>query len=303
MTNPSYSLALQEETINEAARRTRKCRSIQRTMLFALSPCVLLIVIVMIVHPQGPLLKALLFWGMLLISPFFPILVWMIVEGGRMSTSYSQIADTFVASQGYALQSVSSSTIGSLLEITLSGAINGSVLQVPAALLSDLLKSVRAEDEVVLTTIQRRLIHELILKEWWDWNGTIRPGPGISEAERSALRPSAISALAVLGNRSSISVLERFARKTENSELRESALQSIAQIRERLRYGPEEMLRASRAPERPNTLLRAAPGDKPQSYDQEQLLRADDTVAELQNKTATLQTEEQATPLSNSVKN
>ena len=137
--------------------------------------------------------------------------------------------------------------------------------------------SVRTEDEVILIATQRHLLHELVMRGYWHRNG-------LEEAERTALRLPAIRALGLLGNFSSISVLERCARKTTDLALRQSALQSIEEIRERLKYGPEVMLRASQAPEHPEMLLRAVSGDKPQNWDGWQLLRADHADVEPQGE-------------------
>ena len=296
MTDNSDGSALQEDMIHEAARRARKCKSVRRAVVLATAPIVLLIVPAGIINMGGEgATNTLLLWAMLLISPVLPIFVWMNVEWGRAETSYSKLNHIFLTGHSDARQSVSSSAIGSLLEVTMTDGVGLSFLETLAALLVDLLKSVRAEEEVVLTANQRHILHELVMPGRWDWC-QVREGPGIGEAERRALRTAAVHALAVLGNGSSIPVLERFARKTDDPDLRQTALQSIEQIRERLQYGPAEMLRASRASERPDTLLRAALPDKPHDHDPQQLLRADNATSHPQGKNALSQTAERTMP-------
>lgn len=100
-------------------------------------------------------------------------------------------------------------------------------------------------------------------------------GPQIAENVRCELRPTVIDAPGLLGDSSSIKVLERFSGKTPNPMLRQSAKNAAEQIRERLQYGPDQMLRASAAPDRPDQMLRAVCADHSRYDDPQALLRAD----------------------------
>jgi len=164
---------------------------------------------------------------------------------------------------------VSVAEIGPLLEVTLTAARRGGFMNMPEALLVSLLSSLREADEVVLTQEQRGLLHELVIHQMTIRNGVEK----INNIARNEVRPAAISALALLGNRSSLPVLERFARKTRDPELRQAALHSADQIRERMPSDPEQMLRAANAPEHTDTLLHAA-ADKSNDISSQQLLRA-----------------------------
>jgi hypothetical protein len=302
MTNPSGKPTLEEETIIEMARRARMLHICTRALSWTVLPCLFGITFAVITSvAQHQHAGASLFWKMLL--PTFPLLsvcIWIAVEAVRTKSVCSKFSDVFTTGRSDALSGVSSSAIGPLLDMLMPGAINADFLPRQVALLGDLLKSVREEEDVFLTADQRNQLHELVIVGRWHWFN-LHDDRQLGEDERRAVRPSAISALAVLGNRASIPVLERFARKTDDPELHASALHSLEQIRERLQYGPEQMLRASTAPERPDTLLRAFSADKPQSRDPQQLLRADNTDAELQDESAVHQTGGQATPDPNSI--
>ena len=189
---------------------------------------------------------------------------------------------------------VSSGAIAPLL-VVIGCQRNDDLFPTLMALLSDLLKAIQEEDALDLTKEQRQVLHKLV--EPGKQDATVaRSAHELGEAERRELRPSIVRALAWLGNASSIPVLERFSEFTDDPELRQSALQSVEQIRARLQYGPEEMLRASRAPERPDTLLRAALPDKPHDHDPQQLLRADNATSHPQGKSALSQTAERTMP-------
>ena len=304
MTNQHCEPTLAENTIKEVALQARTLRTCIHALMWTALLCTLMMATAAIENMSRlqPVSNTLFCRLVLLALPMLPMFGWMAVERRRTNRSCSKFRDTFIDEHNDVQQGLSSSTIGPLLDVTMTGAINGNFLQVPTTLLGDLLKSIRVENEVILTNDQRQLLHELVIRGHWD-RIKVRDGPGMDEHERCALRPSAIGALALLGNGSSISVLERFARKTDDPELQQSALLSVEQIRERLRSRPEEMLRASRAPERPDTLLRAVSPDKQQATDSQELLRADNAPAELQNTSVRQQTGEQATPVSNRVKN
>lgn len=196
------------------------------------------------------------------------MLVWMVVDQRFGLKARGKLTHLLASRQEEIRGNIRSSEIGPLLELILTGAIKGNFYDVPALLVS-LLSSLRAEEEVVLTQEQREALHELVIDPM-----TIHGSFSTVEAIRRKVRPAAIRALALLGNRSSLPVLERFARKTHNPELRQAARQSADQIRERMAYEPQQMLRAASAPERTETLLRAAAADKSTDTSSQQLLRA-----------------------------
>src|SRR5579872_4737377 len=136
-----------------------------------------------------------------------------------------------------ARQVASSSAIGPLLDATLVSALNCFEVGPAAALLDALLRAIRAEDSVVLTGDQRIYLHELVSPgRWWTWTRAYPKacGNAMVEGLRRELRPAAIGALGSLGDGSSVSVLEQFARTTSDPDLRHSALHSVDQIRQRL---------------------------------------------------------------------
>jgi hypothetical protein len=294
MTEQSGNPVLAEETINKSARRARNLRTCMRGIVWTTLPCAFAMMSVLIANAarHQPDNQSLCFWMLLMASPMLPFFLWMVAELALQSMSRREFSDVFVEGHSADRQGVSSALIGPLLDITMAGAVNGNILPLPTALLGDLLKTVRAEDEVVLTADQRHFLYRLVIRGHWDSINSLY-GPEIGESVFCELRPAAIDALAVLGNSSSISVLGRFARKTKDSVLRQSALHSIKQIRERMRFGPDQMLRASRAPDHPDTLLRAAAGDKPHR-DGKQLLRADKAAVGVQGKSERQQAGEQA---------
>src|SRR5579872_6881659 len=98
-------------------------------------------------------------------------------------------------------------------------------------------RAIRAEDSVVLTGDQRIYLHELVSPgRWWRYTRAYPKacGNAMVEGLRRELRPAAIGALGSLGDGSSVSVLEQFARTTSDPDLRHSALHSVDQIRQRL---------------------------------------------------------------------
>lgn len=295
MTSPFVNPTLEEAAIKALARHARIQHILTQALSWTVVPGLLgmtYAVITGIVWHQH--VGTDLFWRVVL--PWGPLLsVGMCIAVDRMRKRgvRSKFSAVFATERGDALAGVSSSAIGPLLEMLMPGARNRDLLPVQAALLADLLHSVRATEEVVLTEDQRNVLHELVIVGRWTWFN-LHDDKLLDEKERHVVRPSAIHALALFGNRSSIPVLERFARKTDDPALRQAALRSVEQIRERLRYGPAEMLRASRAPEHPETLLRAVSPDKPQARDSQPLLRSDNTDAELLGKNPRQQTEEQA---------
>jgi len=106
-----------------------------------------------------------------------------------------------------------------------------SEIESAAALLGALLQSLRAEDEVILTKDQRKRLHELVMPGRWDpWfmgaGGVGGKYTMVFQTLRHNLRPAAIGALGLLGDSSSIPVLERFARKTDDPDLLSDALRA-----------------------------------------------------------------------------
>ena len=289
-----------EHTINEAAQCARTVRtSTVRLVWMVLALLFMSAALALSMEINPHISKHSLYWLGLPVFAIIPLCGRLFVEQVRANRMCCKLNDTFATAHGDPRQHVSSTAIGPLLDMLMSTEMNVKFFTLPAKMLGGLLKSV--QEEVVITKNQRNLIHKFVIQERWDRQSF--NGPKLSETELHELRPAAIIALAIVGDDSSIIVLERFARRTGDLDLRASALQSITQIRERLQYGPEQLLRPSKFPERPDTLLRAASGDKPQNYDQEQLLRANNATADIQNQKAQQQTGEQATSVSNSVKN
>ena len=302
MTNPLDAPTSAEEMIRKVAQNTCTMRSYARGWTWAISLYIFAVLGYGFAVTSGLIVEDRSLTHGMLVYVFPPMLiVRMVVEYVRESRSHRILREIFRPGCSDVRQNVSSSAISPLLDI-LSSTIDDNFFSVLIVLLKDLLKSLRAEDALILTKDQRNILHGLIMPGRQD-PGAARSTTELQETERRALRPSVVSALALLGNSSSIPVLERFARKTDDSELRQAALQSITHIRERLLYGPEEMLRASRAPEHPETLLRAVSPDRPQATDSLELLRADNAPADLQSTSVRQQTGEQATPVSNRVKN
>jgi hypothetical protein len=193
----------------------------------------------------------------LLLIPVLSAVGWMVVEQVRLHKAFSELRGIFVPGRRDVRQIAPPSAIGPLLEATLAeatllGVWEDSEIEGAAELLGALLRSVRAEEEVVLTEDQRKRLHELVMPGRWDYWFTGAGGVGgkntvVLGMLRHKLRPDAIAALAFLGNSSSIPVLERFAGKTDDPQLKQSALQSVEQIRARLQYDPEQRLRGQRA--------------------------------------------------------
>ena len=294
MTDQTNTPTQETAAIHDVARHARRVRFCIRALCWATMPPALVIVSAVLLslvyhRPPG---SVFLFWFLALFSllPMFPALVCMVIEQSHTFKTWDRFMHLLAPRQGQIKRiwrgwelstdlsasnqeeirgKMSVAEIGPLLEVTLTAARRGGFLNMPAALLVSLLSSLREADEVVLTQEQRGLLHELVIHQM-----TIRNGVEIAELALPEVRPAAISALALLGNRSSLPVLERFARKTHDPALRQAALQSADQIRERMPYDPKQMLRAANAPERTETLLRAATADKSTDNSSQQLLRA-----------------------------
>src|SRR5437879_5555740 len=116
MTNPSGGLTLEEQTIHKAARRARTLRTCVRgmvwtTMIFTL---VALSIAMSRPHPPDEMHSRL---DMLLVLPLFLMFVWMVVEWIRAIMAYRKLTAIFVPGHNHVRQSVSYSTIGSLLDV------------------------------------------------------------------------------------------------------------------------------------------------------------------------------------------
>jgi len=214
---------------------------------------------------------------------------WWVVKAERFRNDFRILRGIFVPGRENAREVAPPSAIGPLLEGTIAeaaivGMSEADGLMVATALLTALLQSLRPEDEVVLTLHQRERLHEIIMppkKELWFGTGGVGGKNSVAVRNlRDRLRPTVVGAMGMLGNSSSIPLLERFAATTQNSDLRASALHALELVRERVRYGPEQMLRASETPKSPDILLRAAEPDRAQQSESQQLLRAGSAVSE-----------------------
>ncbi|MCW3099648.1 MAG: hypothetical protein JWL77_5266 [Chthonomonadaceae bacterium] len=249
----------------------------------AVSPFVLMIVNALL---KSPIDGIVLVFILPLLTPFLCAWMWMLGELNGFRKALRELSGIFEVDCDDVRHTVPLSAIGPLLEVLSAVTIAPydrlvyDDIASPATLLGALLQSLRPEDAVVLTNFQRKRLHEIIRTThsvWEEWglveNGVCGKDRVLSDTLCRQLRPNAVGALGLLGNGSSIPVLERFVKQTDDSNLRQSALEAIEQIRKRVQYGSEEMLRACRAPERSNTLLRAASGDRPQPDDAQHLLR------------------------------
>ncbi len=227
-------------------------------------------------YSKGPVTIPYKLFLMIPLLPCLLMVIWAVIASHRLRKAYRQYSSVFALEHNQNWQRVSAAAIGPLLEVTLTGMIDGRFVERPISLLFTLLKSVRAEDEVNLTPFQLQLLHELVAPGRTNWKrvGSTRHRCENVEAMRREELPTVIGTLGLLGNSSSISLLERFSKMTDEEPLRQVALQSIEQIRERMRYGPEQMLRATGAPQAPETLLRVASADESQGQDPQQLMRA-----------------------------
>ncbi len=130
-----------------------------------------------------------------------------------------------------------------------------------AVRLDELLRTVRAEDGVTLTSRQIMVLNTLALT-----------GDSNIRSKLAIPKGSAIMALGVLGDRSSVQQLRRLAVQPACSAADRDAINAaILQIEARLSAGSETMLRASDSPDIPDKLLRA--GIKSGQDQAEELLR------------------------------
>jgi len=216
-----------------------------------------------------------------LLIPFLGVGCWWMVEQGRLHEAFYSLRHIFVPGRQSAREIASPDVIGPLLEVILAeagavGTLEADVLVSPTELLKALMRSLRPEDDVILTHSQRAQLHEIVLPTLGQqFLGNGAKNAVVIQNLRNKLRPAAVNALGVLGDSFSIPLLERFAATTQNAEMRASALHSLEQIRERVRSGPEQLLRAGDVPQRPDTLLRPVVSDGTPQSDPQQLLRAE----------------------------
>ena len=225
-----------EETILEAARHARRMNRYLRGGAVSIMGFGVATVVGGILSGRHGLASSPLFpWYCGVALAGLPLLFCYVYEEQSAGVSFGELSDLLAPGQGDVRQSVSAASIAPLLDTMMPGAIHGGFLEALAALLGSLLTSVRTADGVVLTAVQRDLLHELVKRKLlrWDWLKTSY-GPWIDAPVRRELRLPAIRSLGALGNISSVSVLERFARKTKAADLREAALQSVEQLRTRL---------------------------------------------------------------------
>jgi len=292
----------QADAINRVAKRVGvlllAARWVTRTMpswivMSVGSAFVLMGVNAFLKPPIDPIILA---FGML--ASFFPVLciwIWFVEEWKRFRKALPELKYVSVPECNDVRQIVPPAKISLLLDVMAAAPIAPyeqfayEDVEATAGLLSALLRSVQAEDEVTLTEFQRKLLHEFVIttrsfRDNWHIGakGMYGTNTQIFDQICRELRPDAIRALGVLGNRSSLTLLERFAKTTDNPDLRQAALLSAEQIRDRLKYGSEQMLRASEMPRSPDTLLRAVVSDGTHQSDPQQLLRADLTDPERQ---------------------
>lgn len=215
--------------------------------------------------------------GIGLFALFLPA-PWLFVTLTRWAQRSGEL-DLLLSEDGSDVDTrLSPTMIGPLLEIVGGEVGVQSNFRMPLATLRSLLLTVREEDSVMLTPKQRKYLHTLTQERFRHID---YPPSDVHLREASGdLCMAAVSALGVLGNSASIPMLERFARKTNRPEFQAATRRSIEQIRGRMHYGSEQLLRAGAAPEPPNTLLRTVSTVSLPDSHPEQLLRADTTVFE-----------------------
>lgn len=245
MTNAPNDTTL-EETIDKVAQHARSLHTCMRRLMWAGLPAVLLMVAVTLVNAGShrSFSDAQFLWMGILLLPVVPLFVWMIVEQSRLRKAFRGLGDAFPSGPRDVRQIASPSSIGPLLEGTLAAATiitawDHKDIDSATALLGALLQSVGAEDKVVLTEDQRKRLEELVLPgrgdSWFKGTGGVGGKSTVTlQTLRGVLCPAAVGALGFLGDPSSVPVLERFAGKTKNVDLRALALQSVEQIRKRL---------------------------------------------------------------------
>ena len=232
-----------EETINEMGQRARDLQARMRTLLWAIVPLGLVgagIALVNTISHHGLGDAEFVLMGLLAL-PALGALVWMVVAQGRLLKSFQGLRGSFVPGPSDVRKVASPSAIGPLLEATLAAATitsawDHSAIDAATALLDALLQSVRPDDKVVLTEDQRNRLQELVLPGRGDFMFKGAGGVGgkttvALQTLRGNLGPAAVRGLGVLGDLTSVPVLERFARTTRDDTLRQSALHSIEQIR------------------------------------------------------------------------
>jgi len=216
-----------------------------------------------------------------LVVPVLVALGWYGWEAERVKKAFRALRDIYRPGSD-PRQIASPSEIGALLTATMVEATQLGIwdeknIASMTLLLIALMRSIRPEDGVVLSTEERKRFYEVVLpKNGFNTAGVAGKYTVVFGNLCGKLRPSVVGALATLGDSSSVPVLAKFADRTKNTELRASALYSIEQIRERARSGPEQMLRAAETPANPETLLRPTINEDTNTPSQE-LLRPNDS--------------------------
>lgn len=281
MTNRSMTADF-EQALKVTARRARALHAVSQALGWSTLPVLLTIAGSMLssaLHLTGN--EHLFAWLTLAATPLFLLFLCMMIEMMRASAACRKLRSLFLVVHRPGSRLVSPAAIGPLLDMMQAVEADVNFFEVPVALLGELLESAREEDHVVLSEAQRGVLHRLVIRGRWDreWLKK-RSEPVFEKAFDYEARPPAIHALAWLGDRSSIAVLERFAAQTGDVDLRAAALLSTEQIRRRLVYSPEELLRGSSAPNGTAMLLRAARAERPAEAGE--LLRANGARASVQ---------------------
>jgi len=206
--------------------------------------------------------------------------VWSSVEIGRSRRACEDLRHLLKRA---GRNGIPRSATGFLLEILMAEAVTRPVdcdVALASAVLIPLLQSMQPEDEALFTRTHRDRLHEIVAPGDYVYRPGGSGGVGgkhstVSRDLYDRLRPAAVSALGAVGDSSAIPLLERLAKQVRHPGLKATTLHSLEQIRERVRSGPEQLLRAGEVPQSPDTLLRSAVSDGTQQSDPEQLLRAE----------------------------
>lgn len=234
-----------EETIKDLGQRALDLQARMRTLMWATLPLGIVFVGVFLLNAslhQGTNNVEFILMGLAAL-PAIGAMVMMVVAQGRLSKAFKGLHYTSSPSLDDVRQFAPPSAIGPLLEGTLAAATITSAwdhraIDSATALLNALLQSVRPEDQVVLTSDQRQRLQDLVLPGRGD--SMLKGAGGVGGKStvalqnlRNALCTAAVGALGVLGDLSSIPLLERFAGQTRDGDLKQSALRSVEQIRAR----------------------------------------------------------------------
>jgi hypothetical protein len=257
----------------------RRLASLSRNYFHALISTVCIAVIGAVISFSSSLYNInLKYPGLTILGLFFLSGIWMMCIDTHLRIACKRIRHLQIRKLTKGTSRNVSLPIDSLIDITYMTVSQGMGVTPIVQLLGNQLFSLSREDAVTLSPLRRKFLHVLISRNElsvpkWQRTDYHNHRTGIQQE----LLPAIVYALGFIGDRTSIPVLERFADFTDDPELRQSALNSIEQIRERLKYGPEQMLRASRLPEQADTLLRATTGAQDANSDPDELLRANQT--------------------------